>query len=64
MKLWDTATRQEVATLSGLSGPSGVYAPVESIAFSPDGRTLNRRVEIRDLTCSVKVGEVEQEGSL
>src|SRR5215217_4288787 len=34
VKLWDTGTRKELATLRGHSG----Y--VTSIAFSPDGKTL------------------------
>src|ERR671930_85922 len=34
VKLWDVATRREVATLKGHQGA------VWSVAFSPDGRTL------------------------
>jgi WD40 repeat protein len=34
IKLWDTASRQELATLSGHGGP------VQALAFSPDGRVL------------------------
>jgi WD40 repeat protein len=34
VKLWEVATRQELVTLSGQAGA------VESVAFSPDGKTL------------------------
>jgi WD40 repeat protein len=34
IKLWDVATRREIATLAGHSND------VSSVAFSPDGKTL------------------------
>ena len=41
VRLWDTATGQEIVTLKGdTTGVRGGPPDVESVAFSPDGRLL------------------------
>ena len=41
VKLWDIATKRNIATLDTGAGKDSIYAyPVYSMAFSPDGQTL------------------------
>ena len=60
IKLWDVATGEERLTLSGH------YSSVESVAFSPDGKTLaaatEQSVDLWDVAIATRTAELLVDG--